>query len=263
MTIESTATITRTISDGIAVDFPFDFRVNTEDDIQIYFNSINVTLTSIWSINPIYLNNDLGGFVTFNTSPFPGTEVAISRELPLIQTYSWPPVGPFPSDSHETAVDRLTMMIQQLNTELAGSGIVQKGVWVPTVEGSLVAGTGWGYSSPTEGSYSISGNLLFLQFRVGINVVGAGAAGFLHIKGFPAPGINLNEHVGGSIRTFSGMISTYPANTVAALAMRYEDPVDAITFSEIPNSYETAQPVTVAQLNTPTVLEGSIILEIN
>ena len=51
----------------------------------------------------------------------PGTEVGIWREVPITQTREYTVSGPFPAKSHEAALDKLTMLVQQVDAELANT----------------------------------------------------------------------------------------------------------------------------------------------
>jgi hypothetical protein len=63
--------------------------------------------------------NPAGGTVTATTAPVSGTTLAILRIVPETQATDYPDGGAFPSGSHEQALDKLTMLIQQHSEEIA------------------------------------------------------------------------------------------------------------------------------------------------
>jgi len=69
------------------------------------------TLTTDYTVTNA--GNDLGGNVVFNTAPADGNTVFIRRSLPITQLTDYVENDPFPAESHEDALDKLTMLIQQ------------------------------------------------------------------------------------------------------------------------------------------------------
>lgn len=55
-----------------------------------------------------------GGTVTMNTAPASGVTVVIARNVPLTQETDYQTNDPFPAETHERALDKLTMEVQQL-----------------------------------------------------------------------------------------------------------------------------------------------------
>ncbi len=60
-----------------------------------------------------------GGQVTMNVAPASGTTLTIKRVVPITQLVHYVPTNSFPATTHEQALDRLTMVCQQL-AELFG-----------------------------------------------------------------------------------------------------------------------------------------------
>lgn len=50
-----------------------------------------------------------------NTAPATGTTLVIARNVPLTQVTDYTPNDPFPAETHEQALDKLTMEVQQIN----------------------------------------------------------------------------------------------------------------------------------------------------
>lgn len=62
-----------------------------------------------------------GGSVTMLTAPAAGEQLTIRRAVPATQTLDYVANDPFPADSHERGLDKLTMIVQQQAEELSRS----------------------------------------------------------------------------------------------------------------------------------------------
>lgn len=65
--------------------------------------------------------NPAGGTVTMTTAPATGQTLVIQRNVPFTQEVDYQPNDPFPAESHEQALDKLTMEAQQLNETIGRS----------------------------------------------------------------------------------------------------------------------------------------------
>jgi hypothetical protein len=65
--------------------------------------------------------NPAGGTVTMTTAPATGQTLVIQRNVPFTQEVDYQPNDPFPAESHEQALDKLTMEAQQLNEAVGRS----------------------------------------------------------------------------------------------------------------------------------------------
>ena len=59
-----------------------------------------------------------GGSITMVVAPATGEKLTIVRNMPLTQLTDYAENDNFPAESHETALDRLTMLVQQLQEEV-------------------------------------------------------------------------------------------------------------------------------------------------
>jgi hypothetical protein len=59
-----------------------------------------------------------GGTVTMTVAPASGTTLVLSRNAPLTQVVDYQPNDPFPANTHEQALDKLTMITQQMQEQL-------------------------------------------------------------------------------------------------------------------------------------------------
>jgi hypothetical protein len=112
MTINTTSARVQQNGDGLSTTFPVPFYFLEADDLLVYLAGLPQTLTTDYSVNGA--GNPAGGSVTFNTAPPTGTgNVVIVRDPDLLQSTRYPANDPFPAKTHETALDKLTMLVQR------------------------------------------------------------------------------------------------------------------------------------------------------
>lgn len=103
---------------GLVDDFDFTFKVidaaqvtvTVDDSVQS--SGITITLNEDQDNSP-------GGTVAFDTPPADGTAIIVFRDTDLTQATSLTPYSPFPAKTVETALDRLTMITQELEARIA------------------------------------------------------------------------------------------------------------------------------------------------
>lgn len=111
MTLQTTnnvTTSTQTLNGNMV--FIFDYRMDLATDAVVTVDNVAESGFSITG-----LGEDSGGSVTLITAPTLGAVVVVARLVPETQDVSYPVRGAFPAPSHENAMDRLTMMVQQQN----------------------------------------------------------------------------------------------------------------------------------------------------
>lgn len=110
MTVQDVTSEVTFVGNGITVSFPFVFRC---DDVTW------LTLSFLTDFDQILLNGDQelspGGSVEYFVAPPVDQEAILTRNVPLTQLMDYTRHGPFDSDSHEAALDKLTMAIQDVN----------------------------------------------------------------------------------------------------------------------------------------------------
>lgn len=92
--------------------FPYTFRIFAGADLKVYVNSTLKTLTTDYTVTGA--DSASGGNVVFNTGLTAGDAVAIIRSIAYTQSTDYVENDPFPAETHEKALDRLTMLTQQL-----------------------------------------------------------------------------------------------------------------------------------------------------
>jgi hypothetical protein len=128
MTINSTSRFVQANGNGSATAFPFAFKVFAAADLAVYLTNLSTGVEQLLVLNTDYtvvLNPDQnyspGGTVTIpGTSPTvpavvpSGTRVTISSAVPFLQPTDLSNQGGFYPDVINDALDRATILIQQL-----------------------------------------------------------------------------------------------------------------------------------------------------
>jgi len=116
MTIQSqTSSINYTGNGGTTV-FAYNFKTLDQTWLQVYINGVLKTLTTDYSVSGV--GSASGGNITFVTAPSNGSVVYIARSnIPTTQLVDYTANDSFPAETHEEALDKLTMLIQQLTAQ--------------------------------------------------------------------------------------------------------------------------------------------------
>jgi hypothetical protein len=105
--------------DGSTKSFPYGFLILADTDLQVM--STNTT-TGVQT--PLTLTTDYGvtgagtgsGLVMCLTAPASGTTLTIRRVMPRTQSVDYVENDKFPASTHELALDKLTMIAQEMDT---------------------------------------------------------------------------------------------------------------------------------------------------
>lgn len=150
MTVTSETSVYQYTGNGVttAFSYPTLFFANDDgtnqlqvilgdDDVQVEATDYTVTGAGLTA----------GGTVTFTTAPTSGTRVTIKRSVPITQETDYAAAGKFPAESHEAALDKLTMEVQQLKalialaiSQPAGAAIGSSLVFPSASDGKII---GW------------------------------------------------------------------------------------------------------------------------
>lgn len=101
------------VGNGVLVDFTYDFRIIRSDEALVKVDGVEVSTFTISG-----LGDPNGGTVTFATAPADQADILIQRDVQITQLIDYRAYDPFPAETHETGLDRLVMMIQQINNQL-------------------------------------------------------------------------------------------------------------------------------------------------
>ena len=125
MTVSSTTTKNSYSGNGSLTVFPYGFKIFDEDDIGVILRNDTTGIETVQTITTDYsvsnVGNANGGNITFVTAPATGNTVVLLRITPLTQLTDYTPNDPFPAESHEDALDKLTFITQELQEEVGRS----------------------------------------------------------------------------------------------------------------------------------------------
>lgn len=124
MTISTTASRISYNGNGVTTIFAFPYRFLANGDLVV----VSVSSTGVETTNILTTNytlsgagDDAGGSVTMLVAPAAGTRLIIYRDTEIVQETDYISGDPFPAETHERALDRLTMICQEIspNTDRA------------------------------------------------------------------------------------------------------------------------------------------------
>ena len=121
MTVSSSTNRASYSGNGALTTFAYAFKVFDQDELTVILRASDGTET-VQTITTNYTVTGVGaaggGNVVFGTAPASGVTIVILRELDLDQGLDLVPNDPFPAQSLEDSLDKLTFMVQQHNEEL-------------------------------------------------------------------------------------------------------------------------------------------------
>ena len=118
MTVSSTTARVSYSGNGSTTAFSVPFYFLDQAHLKVVLRSSTGTETvQVLSTNYTVsgAGNPAGGTVTMSVAPASGVTLVILRNAPLTQLVDYQPNDPFPAETHERALDQLTMESQQLN----------------------------------------------------------------------------------------------------------------------------------------------------
>ena len=120
----STTTVSQSYSgNGSTTAFTFTFPINSTSELKVIERSSNGTETikseGTGSANYSIVDNGAsGGTVTMVTAPASGTTLVLIRDTSLTQESDYVENDPFAAETHEDALDKLQMQIQEVQEEV-------------------------------------------------------------------------------------------------------------------------------------------------
>jgi hypothetical protein len=115
MTLSTTPDIEFFTGDGSNKVFSPGFVILLANTIEVYLGGVLQTLTTHYAVSNI---TSSGFDVTFVTEPGASVGVAIRRTRNVDQQTDYIPNSAFGAQTHELALDKLTMLVQRLSTEM-------------------------------------------------------------------------------------------------------------------------------------------------
>ena len=123
MTISSTNVTNSFSGNGSTTAFTYTFPINATDEITVIERSAagveTIKTEGTGSTNyGIADNGAAGGTVTMVTAPASGTTLLLRRNTDLTQETDYIANDPFPAETHEDALDKLQMQVQETQEEV-------------------------------------------------------------------------------------------------------------------------------------------------
>lgn len=123
MTVQAGVLRSDYIGNGSTRDFAIGYQILDRTHIDVYltdptdlYNPVKQVLDTDYTV-PGDLDSG-AGWVNFTVAPTKGFYISIIRSVPLNQLTDYEQYGDFPAESHERALDKLTMITQQQAEEL-------------------------------------------------------------------------------------------------------------------------------------------------
>lgn len=120
MTVSSTNTKQSYSGDGNTTVFTYNFPINSQAELTV-INRSSLGVETIKTLNSDYTiidNGASGGSVTFSTAPGSTETVVLIRDTLQTQTTDYIASDPFPAEAHESALDKLTLQMQEVQEEV-------------------------------------------------------------------------------------------------------------------------------------------------
>jgi len=120
LTVSSLNTKNSYNGDGSATSFAYQFPIHSTAELTVIERAANGTETikSLGSHYSITDNGASGGNVIFSTAPISGVTVVLLRNTNLTQEVDYIENDAFPAETHEAAIDKLTLQIQEAQEEI-------------------------------------------------------------------------------------------------------------------------------------------------
>ena len=122
MTVSSTTVKQSYSGNGSTSAFTYSFLINSTAELKVIIRTNSTGAETVKSIGTHYNVSDSAGSgtVTFTAGNIPasGETVVLIRDTNLTQATDYVENDPFPAESHESALDKLTLQTQELQEEL-------------------------------------------------------------------------------------------------------------------------------------------------
>ena len=120
MTISTTDSRISYNGNGVTTEFSFPYRFLANGDLVV----VSVSSAGVETVKAIVTDytltgagDDAGGTVTMLVAPASGTRLIIYRDTDIVQETDYISGDPFPAETHERALDRLTMIAQEIGSD--------------------------------------------------------------------------------------------------------------------------------------------------
>jgi hypothetical protein len=118
MTIQSQTYDISYTGNGATTVFAYNFKILSNTDLKVYVDNVLQTLTTNYTVSGVGVEG--GGNVTFVTAPADALNVYIARNgMAYTQLTDYVEGDNFPAETHEAAIDKVTLLLQQVLVALS------------------------------------------------------------------------------------------------------------------------------------------------
>ncbi len=117
MTVSTTTARNVKDGNGVTTSFPFDFAFEADGDLVVTLVVTSTGVETLQTLTTDYTTtggSGATGTIEMIVSPATGEQLVIERDLAYTQSTDYQPNDPFPAEVNETALDRLTFLVQQV-----------------------------------------------------------------------------------------------------------------------------------------------------
>lgn len=144
MTVSSQTSRIEQLGDGTTTAFAVSFYFLADADLKVFVDGVQQTIVTNYTVTGA--SNPAGGSVTFVSAPANGVEVVIFRDPAITQGLDYIDNDPFPAESHERGLDKLTMIAQRVKDLVSralrlGDSVVGVSTELPALSGGQLLGT--------------------------------------------------------------------------------------------------------------------------
>ncbi len=118
MTVSTTSGRASYTGNGVTTAFAVTFEFDAAADLDVYQADVLKTLTTHYTVSG---GSGSTGTVTFLVAPANGEVVVLVDNPDVTQLTDYTPNDPFPAESHEAALDKLTRIVRRLSTLVSRS----------------------------------------------------------------------------------------------------------------------------------------------
>ena len=119
MTVSSTTTKVSYTGNGVTSVFAYTFKIFADSEINVWVDGVAKTLVTHYSVSGA--GSSSGGNVTFTAGNIPASSESIvfTRTIARTQVTDYVENDTFPAETHEAALDKLTLISQELDNKLS------------------------------------------------------------------------------------------------------------------------------------------------
>ena len=125
--VSTTTTSVTYTGNGATVDFSFPYPYNSKSHLVVSVDAATKTIGTDYTVDNAGPSDS--GTVTFVTAPDVDAVVVISRTTAKTQLADYTNNDAFPAETHEQALDKLTLIVQELAAIVAAQSTASGGIY--------------------------------------------------------------------------------------------------------------------------------------